>query len=59
MDTGKLWSLVRNTLVQGGAIQQDYTAGKYMSYEEYSARLDAAARERADEFERLITEARP
>jgi hypothetical protein len=44
------WSFIRNVLCQGAAIQQDYAAGKYASYEEYSARLDAASRERAAEW---------
>ena len=43
------WSGVRSVLAQGAAIQQDYAAGKYRDYEEYSARLDAAARERIDD----------
>ena len=32
-------------LSQGASIQQDYQAGKYPTYEHYSARLDEAARE--------------
>ena len=50
LDKGKLWSFLRTVLSQGGDIQLDYNAGKYHSYEEYSARLDGAARERADQF---------
>jgi hypothetical protein len=49
-DEGKLWSLFRRLLSQGGDIQLDYQAGKYKCYEEYSARLDGAARERVEEF---------
>lgn len=44
------WSFLRSVLEQGAAIQQDYAAGNHKGYEEYSARLDAAARERADEI---------
>lgn len=51
---GKLWSLLRSTLEQGGMIQLDYQAGEYKSYEEYSARMDAAARERADQWARAV-----
>jgi len=40
------WSFIRTLLSQGMSIQQDYDAGKYKDYEEVSARLDAAARER-------------
>ncbi len=47
------WSLVRSILEQGAAIQQDYEAGKYPSYEHYSARVDEAARERADAIAKL------
>lgn len=49
-DDGKLWSFLRRVLEQGSAIQQDYTAGKYRTYEDYAARIDEAARERADEW---------
>ena len=42
------WSLVRSILQQGASIQQDFAAGKYANYEEYSARIDNATRERAD-----------
>jgi hypothetical protein len=55
IDEGELWSFFRTLLAQGGAIQLDYNAGKYAGYEEYSARLDAAARERADEFMKKMT----
>jgi len=47
---GELWSFFRRLISQGGDIQLDYAAGRYKSYEEYSARVDAAARERVDEF---------
>lgn len=46
------WSMVRSLLMQGASIQQDYQAGKYANYEEYSARMDEAARERIAELER-------
>ncbi|MCC7158855.1 MAG: hypothetical protein IT281_04895 [Ignavibacteria bacterium] len=45
-NNGKIWSAIRTLLSQGGAIQQDYDAGKYKSFEEYNIRLDEAARER-------------
>lgn len=44
------WSKVRSILMQGAAIQQDYVAGKFSNYEEYAARMDAAARERIEEL---------
>lgn len=47
---GEFWSFLRCVLEQGSAIRQDYQAGKFKGYEEYSARLDAAARERVDEW---------
>jgi len=49
--TLSLWSFLRNVLSQGRDIYLDHE-GK--GYEEYSARLDAAARERADELERAL-----
>lgn len=48
MSRGELWSFVRTVLERGAAIQQDYAAGNHASYEAYSARMDAAARELAD-----------
>lgn len=48
LDSGRLWSMLRAVLEQGAAIQQDYAAGKYPSYEHYAARIDEVARERAD-----------
>lgn len=39
------WSFLRDVLVRGAAIHQDHLAGTHASYEAYSARLDAAARE--------------
>lgn len=47
---GELWSLIRRVLDQGTAIQQDYAAGKYPTYEHLQARLDEAARERVPAF---------
>lgn len=47
---GELWSFFRALISQGTYIQMDYAAGKYKCYEEFSARLDSAARERVDEF---------
>lgn len=46
-----MWSFLRNVLMQGATIRQDYDAGKYGSYEEYSARVDEAAREREAQFD--------
>jgi hypothetical protein len=45
-----LWSFLRNVLEQGCAIQLDYEAGNFASYEHYSARLDEAARERESQL---------
>jgi hypothetical protein len=56
MDKGELWSFLRLCIDQGTAIQQDYAAGKYKCYEEFSARLDGAARERADELYSRLAE---
>lgn len=50
-----LWSLLRAVLEQGAAINQDSMAGKYPTYEHWSARMDEAARERADELEQALT----
>jgi hypothetical protein len=47
---GKLWSLFRDLISQGTYIQMDYAAGKYSNYEEFSTRLDGAARERVEQF---------
>lgn len=46
--SGELWSFLRSVLSQGVAIWQDH---RNKHYEIYSARLDAAARERADEWQ--------
>ena len=54
LDEGEVWSFLRRVLSQGGDIQLDYQAGKYKRYEEYSARLDCAARERAEKFMVLL-----
>lgn len=42
-----LWEFMRSVLSQGASIYQDYIAGNHADYEQYSARLDIAARERA------------
>lgn len=47
MDDGELWSFFRAMLSQGGDIWLDH---REKSHEEYSARLDAAARERLKQF---------
>ena len=48
---GELWSFLRSVLSQGGDIWLDH---REKSYEQYSARLDAAARERVDALAKLI-----
>ena len=51
MTDGELWSWVRSVMAQGACIQQDYASGlAHKTYEAYSARLDTAAAERADEL---------
>lgn len=45
----KFWSWIKSVLSQGATIQQDYMAGKYDNYEQYSARLDCAAIEREND----------
>jgi hypothetical protein len=52
IDDGELWSFLRSVLSQGGDIWLDHAA---RSYEQYSARLDAAARERVDALKALIS----
>lgn len=47
LDRGEMWSFLRDVLSQGGDIQIDHAT---KGYESYSARLDAAARERADQL---------
>ena len=49
MDEEKIWSFLRKVISQGAAIRDDYKSGKY-SYEQYSARIDAAAAERTEQF---------
>lgn len=48
---GNLWSFLRSTLTQGEDIMHDY---EHRGYEEKSARLDAAARERVDKLLELL-----
>ena len=55
IDDGELWSIIREVLSQGHAQQMDYMAGKYHRYEEFSARVDGAARERVSAFMALLT----
>lgn len=50
-DSGELWSFCRKLLSQGKDIHLDHET---KSYEQYSARLDAAARERGDELEAML-----
>lgn len=47
---GELWSFLRSVMSQGADIRCDYESGRHKSYEAYSARLDAAAAERAEEL---------
>lgn len=47
---GELWSWVRSVMSQGADIRCDYDQGVHKGYEAYSARLDAAAAERAQEL---------
>ena len=51
--TGELWSFLRSTLSQGKDIHLDHLN---KGYEEYSARLDEAARERADALLKLLAD---
>lgn len=48
-NSGELWSFLRSVLSQGADIYLDH---KDKGYESYSARLDCAARERADQLAR-------
>ena len=56
LDDGKLWSFLRSVLSQGGCIWADYQKS---SSELYSARLDAAAAERATELRAMLAAADP
>lgn len=44
---GGMWSFLRSVMSQGIDIRMDYEQGTHAGYEAYSARLDAAAAERA------------
>lgn len=56
MNDGELWSWVRSVMAQGVCIQQDYASGLvHKSYAAYSARLDSAATERAEELASQLT----
>jgi hypothetical protein len=48
------WSFLLSVLHQGTAIQMDYTAGKFPSYEHFAQHMDAAARDRDDELEQAL-----
>jgi len=50
MTEGELWSWVRSVMCQGADIRCDYELGLHKGYEAYSARLDMAAAERADQM---------
>lgn len=51
MKPEELILFVRSVLAQGASIHQDYMGGvKFPNYESYSKRIDAAARERAEEL---------
>ena len=56
IDSGELWSFMRKVLSQGGDIWLDH---REKSHEHYAIRLDAAARERADELEKLCCASEP
>lgn len=45
-----LGSFLRSILEQGSAIERDRQAGAYLNYEQYSARMDEAARDRVEQF---------
>lgn len=51
-NTGELWSFLRSVLSQGGDIWLDHQA---LGYEQYSARLDVAARERVQKLLDLLS----
>lgn len=55
IDEGELWSWVRSVMSQGADIRLDYDCGAHKTYEHYSARLDAAAAERAKELWARLT----
>ena len=50
LNEGELWSWVRSVLSRGADIRGDYDMGTHKGYEAYSARLDAAAAELAQEL---------
>lgn len=50
MTEGELWSWVRSVMCQGADIRTDYDMGVHKGYEAYSARIDMAAAERADQL---------
>jgi hypothetical protein len=50
LDEGELWFWVRSVMSQGADIRCDYDQGVHKGYEAYSARLDAAAAERAEKL---------
>jgi hypothetical protein len=52
---GEIWSAIRTLLIQGGAIYQDF---KNKPFEEYSVRLDEAARERIEWLKTRLINAR-
>ena len=56
LDDGKLWSFLRSVLSQGGCIWADHQKS---SAELYSARLDAAAIERATELRAMLSAEAP
>lgn len=50
VDEGKVWSLLRQVLVIGGAIERDVQAGAFLSSNHLSAHLDDTARGFVDQF---------
>jgi hypothetical protein len=54
VDSGKLWSFLRNVVEHGAAIRQDYDTGNLKTYEEYAAHIDDAARVRTEQLETIL-----
>ena len=49
--SGELWSFMRSVLTQGVDIWHDHNGHNHKDYEVYSARIDVAARERAEAWQ--------
>ena len=60
MNDGEIWAFLRRVLAQGAAINQGHLSGlKWPDFEEYSRKLDDAARERTEELARIIKKEPP